>query len=113
MASNRAQLWRICALFFQNRVQLWRVCAVFFKISQFACTCKDFQGDQPHVIAAFSKCLLKNHFPYIINLFLPWEEKPDVKEGSRPLRNNGTNMYAKTRVPGNAIENRATLLIKS
>jgi len=31
----------------------------------------------------------------------------------RPLRNNGTKMYAKTRVPGNAIENRFTLLIKS
>src|SRR5216683_2631627 len=35
-ASNRAQLWRVCAVFFQNRVQLWRVCAVFFCA---ACLC--------------------------------------------------------------------------
>src|SRR6266851_4132391 len=27
---DRAQMWRICAVFFQNRAQLWRICAVFF-----------------------------------------------------------------------------------
>ncbi len=36
-----------------------------------------------------------------------------LSQYDRPLRNNGTKMYAQTGASGDAIENRFTLLIKS